>query len=157
MNLRDRIRMTDEEIQQFLQAERTIQVATIGRDGYPHLVAMWYTYLDGNLAFWTYVRSQKIINLRRDPRITILAETGSSYEELRGVQIKGEGTILDAPQTVLNIGRLLQKRYANPQSDYVDSPEFLAQAAKRVIVVVKPHEIVSWDHSKLSGLSQQQK
>ena len=84
---RDLIRMTDEEVEQFLDGRHTMNVATIGPDGRIHLVAMWYGFLEGAPAFWTYGKSQKILNLRRDPRITALVEDGEQYEELRGVEL----------------------------------------------------------------------
>ena len=90
MSRRNLINMTSEEIQSFLQEQRTLQVATIDHDGYPHLVAMWYILHEGKVVFWTYARSQKAVNLRRDPRLTCLAETGQRYEPLRVVFIRLE-------------------------------------------------------------------
>src|SRR5579859_2322418 len=107
MSRRSLITMNEEEIQAFLQEERTLQVATIDHDGYPHLVAMWYVLLDGQVAFWTYARSQKAVNLRRDPRLTCLVETGERYDELRGVQIKGQAIIRDEGETVLRLGEAI--------------------------------------------------
>src|SRR5439155_11047521 len=89
MNRRDQIRMTDEEIRAFLEEQRTLQVATIDHDGYPHLVAMWYILINDEIVFWTYAKSQKAANLRRDNKLTCLVEAGEQYNELRGVQIKG--------------------------------------------------------------------
>src|SRR5215469_16899975 len=100
MKRRKLIAMTDEEIQAFLQEERILQVATPGRDGYPHLVAMWYVLFEDRIAFWTYARSQKAVNLRRDARLTCMVEAGQRYEELRGVQIKGQATIYEDLSTV---------------------------------------------------------
>lgn len=150
MSRRKLIMMTDEEIQAFLQDGRTLQVATIDHDGYPHLIAMWYVVVEGQLAFWTYARSQKAVNLRRDPRLTCLVETGERYEELRGVQIKGQATLYDDLATVQHFGELIWERYTGPLNENT-RPMVLAQAAKRIAVVVKPVEIVSWDHRKLGG------
>src|SRR5438874_7585560 len=102
MNRRNQIRMNDEEIRAFLEEQRTLQVATIDRDGYPHLVAMWYVLINDEVVFWTYAKSQKAVNLRRDPRLTCLVEAGVRYEELRGVQIKGRAVISDDPTVVLH-------------------------------------------------------
>lgn len=151
MSRRTLINMTDEEIQAFLQQERTLQVATIDHDGYPHLIAMWYVLFEGQVAFWTYGKSQKAVNLRRDPRLTCLAETGERYEELRGVQIKGQAIIYDDVATVQRFGELIWERYTGPL-DEKTRPMVTAQAAKRIAVVVKPVEIVSWDHRKLGGV-----
>jgi len=143
--------MNDEEIRVFLEEQRTLQVATIDHDGFPHLVAMWYVLIDNEIAFWTYARSQKALNLRRDPRLTCLVETGTSYEELRGVQIKGNAVLSDDLATVQQLGEAIFTRYTGPLNDNTRSL-VTNQAPKRVAIVVKPVEIVSWDHGKLGGV-----
>jgi PPOX class probable F420-dependent enzyme len=151
MNRRKLIAMSEEEMQAFLQEQRTLQVATIGRDGYPHLVAMWYILNEGQIAFWTYARSQKAANLRRDPRLTCLVEAGERYEELRGAQIKGQAVIYDERETVQRFGEAIMERYIGPLNEGARAM-VTAQAAKRIAVVVKPIAIVSWDHRKLGGV-----
>jgi PPOX class probable F420-dependent enzyme len=151
MSRRNLITMTDVEIQAFLQEERTLQVATIDHDGYPHLVAMWYALYEGQVVFWTYGKSQKAVNLRRDPRLTCLAESGKRYEELRGVQIKGQAVIYDDVATVQRFGELIMERYHGPLDEKTRAM-VAAQAPKRIIVLVKPVEIISWDHRKLGGV-----
>ena len=150
MSRRDMIRMNDEEIRTFLQEQRTLQVATIDHDGWPHLIAMWYVLIDNQIAFWTYAKSQKVVNLRRDARLTCLVETGERYDELRGVQIKGRANIKDDRETVQRIGEAIFERNTGPLNE---NTRLLvaAQAAKRVLVFVEPVEIVSWDHRKLGG------
>jgi len=150
MSRRNSIRMNDEEIRAFLEEQRTLQVATIDHDGFPHLVAMWYVLVNNEVAFWTYAKSQKAINLRRDPRLTCLVEAGTSYEKLRGVQIKGHAVISDDLATVLKLGEAIWERYTGPLNEHT-RPMVEAQAVKRVAIVVKPVEIVSWDHGKLGG------
>ncbi len=150
MNRRALIRMSDEEIHSFLEEERTLQVATIDRDGTPHLVAMWYVLINDEIVFWTYAKSQKIANLRRDPRLTCLVEAGERYDELRGVQVKGRAEISDDRDTVQRIGETLWERYNGPLNDNARQM-VAAQATKRVIVFVKPQQVVSWDHRKLGG------
>lgn len=151
MNRRKLIAMSDEEIQAFLQEQRTLQVATIGRDGYPHLVAMWYVLFEQKIAFWTYTRSQKAVNLRRDPRLTCLVEAGERYDELRGTQIKGQALIVDEREAVQRFGEAIMERYTGPLNENTRAM-VTAQAAKRIVVVVNPVEIVSWDHRKLGGV-----
>ena len=150
MNRRDQIRMNDEEIRAFLEEQRTLQVATIDHDGWPHLVAMWYVLINDQIVFWTYAKSQKAANLRRDDRLTCLVETGERYDELRGVQIKGRATISDDRETVQRIGEAIWERYTGPLND-TTRKMVAAQAAKRVVISVKSVEIVSWDHRKLGG------
>jgi len=150
MNSRDLIRMNDEEIRAFLEEQRILQVATIDHDGWPHLVAMWNVLINDEVVFWTYARSQKAINLRRDPRLTCLVEAGERYEELRGVQIKGQAAINDELATVQRIGEAIWERYTGPLNENTRQM-VTAQAAKRVVIFVKPVEVVSWDHRKLGG------
>ena len=142
--------MSDDEISAFLEAGRDLQVASINADGTPHLVTMYYTDLDGDIAFWTYGKSQKIMNLRRDPRLTVLVATGEVYEQLKGVSIQGQAEIVDDPDDVLRYGEAVYERYWGPLNDTVREG-VRAMGAKRVVIVVKPDKILSWDHSKLGG------
>ena len=150
MNRRDLIRMNDEEIRAFLEEQRIVQVASIDHDGWPHLVAMWYRLINDEVVFWTYAKSQKAVNLRRDARLTCLVEAGEQYDELRGVQIKGQAIISEDRETVQRIGEAMWERYTGSLNDNTRQM-VAAQAAKRVVVFVKPVEIVSWDHRKLGG------
>jgi PPOX class probable F420-dependent enzyme len=150
MKRRNQIYMSDEEIRAFLDEQLTLQIATIDHDGWPHLVSMWYVVIEDRVVFWTYAKSQKIINLRRDARLTCLVEAGESYSELRGVQIKGRAIISDDYETVQRIGTIIWERYNGPLSDSARQM-VAAQAAKRALVFVEPVEIVSWDHRKLGG------
>jgi PPOX class probable F420-dependent enzyme len=147
---RDAIKMSDDEISAFLEAGRDLQVASINADGTPHLVTMWYAMQDGEIAFWTYGKSQKVINLRRDPRLTVLVATGEVYEQLKGVSIQGQAEIVDDPDDVLRYGEAVYERYWGPLNDTV-LEGVRAMGAKRVVIVVKPDKILSWDHSKLGG------
>jgi PPOX class probable F420-dependent enzyme len=147
---RDAIRMSDEEIREFLAAGRDLQVASINADGTPHLVTMWYAMRDGEVAFWTYAKSQKVVNLRRDPRLSVLVATGEVYEQLKGVSIVGRAEVVDDPDEVLGYGEAVYERYWGPLNDTVlDGVK--AMSAKRVVIVVKPEKILSWDHGKLGG------
>jgi PPOX class probable F420-dependent enzyme len=150
MSRRDQIRMSDEEIRAFLQEQRTLQVATIDHDGWPHLIAMWYVLINDQVVFWTYAKSQKAANMRRDDRLTCLVETGVRYDELRGVQIKGRAIIKNDRETVQRIGEAIFERYTGALNE--NTRLLVAvQAPKRVLVFVEPVEIISWDHRKLGG------
>lgn len=150
MSRRDQIRMTDEEVDAFLDGRHVMNVASIGADGQPHLVAMWYGFLDDAPAFWTYGKSQKVVNLRRDPRITCLVEAGDSYGELRGVELVGTATVFDDRESVLAVGRSVYERYTGPFSDTA-LPALEQMGAKRVAVRIDVRRVVSWDHAKLGG------
>jgi PPOX class probable F420-dependent enzyme len=147
---RDAIKMSDDQITEFLAAGRDLQVASINADGTPHLVTMWYAMRDGEVAFWTYGKSQKVLNLRRDPRLSVLVATGEVYEQLKGVSIAGEAEIVDDPDEVLRYGEDVYQRYWGPLDDTVREG-VRAMGAKRVVIVVKPQKVLSWDHSKLGG------
>jgi PPOX class probable F420-dependent enzyme len=151
MSRREQIRMSPEEIHALLEEQRTAAVATIGRDGFPHVVAMWYVPTEDALAFWTYAKSQKAINLRRDPRLTCLIESGESYGELRGAQIKGRAQIITEREAVQRWGVAIWARYASGEPTDAMRQMVAAQAAKRIVIVVRPVEIASWDHRKLGG------
>lgn len=148
MKRRDLIHMIDEEVHAFLAEGHTLQVATIAHDGAPHIVAMWYALIDGEVAFWTYAKSQKVMNLRRDPRLACLVETGDRYNELRGVQLRGQATISEDRAVVQRFGEALWERYTGPLDESVRQAVAL-QGAKRVVVLVKPLQVISWDHRKL--------
>jgi len=150
MSRRDMIHMNDEEIRAFLEEQRTLQVATIDHDGWPHLVAMWYALINDQIAFWTYAKSQKAVNLRRDPKLTCLVETGERYDELRGVQIKGRAILTTDQETIRRVAEVIYGRYVSPLND-ATRQMIAAQAPKRVLVFVEPVELVSWDHRKLGG------
>ncbi|MDQ1515779.1 MAG: hypothetical protein QOE80_1609 [Actinomycetota bacterium] len=145
---RERIRMTDAEVEEFLASERTVQLASIGPDGAPHLVPMWFAVIDGRIALWTYAKSQKTANLRRDRRVTCLLEAGEQYGELRGVSISGRAVLHDDYETVYQVGEALYRRY---QGDMTHSSRagVEAEARKRVAVFVDPVRTATWDHRKL--------
>jgi PPOX class probable F420-dependent enzyme len=149
-NQRAVIRMTDEEVKTFLEQSRTATMATTGPGGFPHLVAMWYGLLDGKVCFETKTKSQKVQNLRRDPRIACMVEAGQSYDELRGVSIEGRATIIDDLESdrYWDAGISVFERYNGPYTDEM-RPFVEAMMNKRVVVVVEPERIRSWDHRKL--------
>ena len=143
--------MSEDEIAAFLHDQRTMSVASLNADGQPHLVAMWYGFVDGAPAFWTYAKSQKILNLRRDPRLTVMIEDGEQYNELRGVQLAGNATIIDDPARVLEFGIQVAERYQGPVTEGA-LPYIQKNAAKRVVVRIDAQRTVSWDHRKLGGV-----
>lgn len=148
VNQRAQIRMTDEEIAEFVARSRTATMATLGPDGTPHLVAMWYAVVDGQIWFETKAKSQKVVNLRRDARITVLVEAGDTYDQLRGVAIEGTAVISDDPDDCHRVGVSVFERYTGPYTDDL-KPAVEAMMNKRVAVRVEPKRTRSWDHRKL--------
>jgi PPOX class probable F420-dependent enzyme len=152
MSRRDQITMTPDEIHAFLDAGRDLQVASINADGTPHLVTMWYLREGDDLVFWTYAKSQKVVNVRRDPRASVLVATGEKYEELQGVSITGAVTVDDDLDTVLAFGERVYEKYWGPIDNDLVRDGVRIMGAKRVLVRVSPVKTTSWDHSKLGGV-----
>ena len=152
---RDRVQMSDAEVEAMLAGSRKVQLATINPDGYPHLVTMYYTLVDGKIAFWTYRTSQKALNLARDPRISCLVETGEAYFDLRGVQVQGTVETITDPDAVLRIGQAIGEVLAGSLAGLSGQggdaiTDYVANAArKRYAYVVEPVRVISWDHAKL--------
>jgi PPOX class probable F420-dependent enzyme len=140
--------MTDAEIAEFVARGRTTTLATNGPTGLPHLVAMWYAVLDGEIWFETKAKSQKVQNLRRDDRVTCLIEDGQTYDALRGVSIEGNAVISDDIDDILRVGISVWERYYGPYTDE-QKPLVDQLMNKRVVVRVRPTRVRSWDHRKL--------
>jgi hypothetical protein len=147
-NQRGQIVMTDAEIADFVARSRTGTMATIGPDGQPHLVAMWYGVVDGDIWIETKVKSQKVVNLKRDPKTSFLIEDGMSYDSLRGVAFEGVAEIHDDPETIFAVGVSVWERYNGPYTDDL-RPAVDMMMNKRVAVRIRPHRVRSWDHNKL--------
>ncbi len=153
MSRREQIRMTDAEVEAFLEEQRVVVVATHGHDGWPHLMPLWYVVRDGCLWGWTYAKSQKTRNLERDPRATLQVEDGERYEELRGVMLRTEVRLHRDVETVAGVGVALVNRYSGtgPEFDAMRDA-FRAQARKRVgLEFVEVGRRATWDHRKLAG------
>ena len=147
-NQRSQIQMTGSEITTFIERSRTCTLATVGADGRPHLVAMWYAVIDGETWFETKAASQKAVNLRRDPRVTILIEDGLTYDRLRGVSIDGTAEIVEHPDRLWAVGLSVWERYTGPYTEEARPlVEFMLH--KRVAVRVTAVRTRSWDHRKL--------
>ena len=130
-----------------LDTAKTVHVASISPDGAPHLVPMWFIRDGDTVPFWTFGKSQKIQNIRRDPRVTVMAETGEDYFHLQGVTIRGRAELVDDPDRVADFGlRILDKYYG---AETGAAEHLVASAPKRVLVIVHPDKVSSWDHRKL--------
>lgn len=144
------IRMSDAEIDEFMKGRHSMSMATVNPDGSIHMVAMWYGFLEGCVAIETKTKSQKVRNLRRDPRMTCMVEAGDRYEELRGVELVGRAEIVEEPERMWEMGVDLFGRY---QGTYTEEmrPFVEAMLHKRVVVKLLVDRVVSWDHRKLNG------
>lgn len=150
---RDQIKLSDAERRELLGLERVAIVSSNGPKGWPHSMPMWFTVRDDVIWVWTYAKSQKVRNLERDPRATLLVEAGVEYTELRGVMVESEAVIHREPEVVAEFGKELTVRYSEGISSVEgDAAAALeAQAAKRVAISFPPLRTRSWDHRKLGG------
>ena len=137
--------MTPEEVDAFLAEQKTVTCATNGRNGFPHLMPLWYVLRDGRFWAWTYAKSQKVRNLERESRCTLQVEAGDSYLELRGEMLKCAAAIHRDPELVASVGTDLARRYGG--ADGHVTPE---QASKRVALQFVSSRVASWDHRKLA-------
>jgi PPOX class probable F420-dependent enzyme len=150
---RDQIELSEGELLALLEGERIAVVSSLGPRGWPHSMPMWFVPRAGEIWVWTYAKSQKVRNLERDPRATVLVETGHEYGELRGAMIEAEAEIHRDLETVVGFAEELAVRYAEGIST-VDGDAragLEAQAPKRVAIRFKPLRTASWDHRKLGG------
>lgn len=151
---RDQITMSDDELHDFVRAEKTLIIVSVGPAGYPHPMPMFfYTDPEGRFLVSTYGASQKVLNFKRNPKAALLIETGGEYEELKSVMMEADAEILDdndfVVETMMNI-----RRQRDP-SKVEFPPEEIEQigyaARKRVIIRFTPTKTISWDHTKLGG------
>ena len=146
MQTRPDIRLTPPEQAAFLHAHRKGALATIDQDGFPHVVAMNFAVRDGVFYMTSYGKAQKVVNIRRNPKVAIMVETGSAYAELKGVMVRGLCEIIDDPDAVRQV-------FAWSAEARGESPAAGAgrSAPKRVVLKIAPQKTVTWDHSKLGG------
>jgi len=147
MNRRRQIQLTPEELTAFLAQPHKAALATIDKDGFPHVVAMGYLAKDGAIYMTSYGKAQKVLNIRRNPKVGVMIETGQTYSDFIGVLLRGTCEIIDDPEAVARTMRELggnQPKGAAPRAATSSAP-------KRVVLKITPHKISSWDHRKLAG------
>jgi PPOX class probable F420-dependent enzyme len=150
---RSQIELTSDERAELLDSERIVVVASLGSRGWPHVMPLWYVPRNGEVWIYTYAKSQKVRNLERDPRATLLIETGHEYTELRGIQIEAEAEIHREHEEVFDLAKELTDRYSGGfEAVSGDAAAALAeQARKRVAIRFRPVRVATWDHGKLGG------
>jgi PPOX class probable F420-dependent enzyme len=149
---RDLISMTDDDMWDFIESRKSVQVATLNKDGSPHLTTLWFAVEDGKIVLETFTKSQKVVNLNRDPRIALLFESGETYNELKGVSINANVELVTEVDDVhrLHMSVLLRNTPEIPE-DVLDKAS-ASMAPKKTAILVKPDRVMSWDHSKLGGI-----
>jgi len=148
VNQRSQIEMSPEEVKAFVESSRTATLASVGATGQPHLVAMWYAVIDGQIWFETKAKAQKTVNMRRDERATVLIEDGLTYDSLRGVSLEGRAVVVDDPDALWAVGVSIWERYTGPYTEEM-KPFVEVMLNKRVAVRLDVDRIRSWDHRKL--------
>jgi PPOX class probable F420-dependent enzyme len=149
---RAEIQLSPDEQRELIESERVVVVSTIGPRGWPHSMPLWYVPRGTDIWIYTYAKSQKVRNLERDPRATLLVETGHEYHELRGVEIEAEAEIHRETGEVFELARELTARYAGgDQVDEEQAEALRTQARKRVAIRFEPKRVATWDHRKLGG------
>jgi PPOX class probable F420-dependent enzyme len=142
------IRLTPEEQAAFLRENRKAALATLDKDGFPHVVAMNFVARDGAFYMTSYGKAQKVVNIRRNPKVGLMIETGSAYAELKGVMVRGHCEIIEGAEAVQEVfawsAEARGESYSRPAGASSSAP-------KRVVLKIVPHKITSWDHSKLGG------
>ena len=151
MSRRAEIAMTADEAAAFIADQRVVTCATVGRDGWPHLMPLWYVIRVGELWAWTYAKSQKVRNLERDPRCTLQVEAGTTYDQLRGVMLKADAVIHREFDVVAAVGEEIAARYGGAALDDGARAYVHRQVAKRVALQFRPRESATWDHRKLGA------
>ena len=146
---RDQITMSDDELHAFLGEQKVVTCATIGPNGRPHLMPLWFAADGQKLRSWTYAKSQKAKNLERDPHATLQIEDGEQYHELRGVMMECDVEIEREPDKVVNFGMALFQRFGATGPDV--EAMIAGQAPKRIGMTFTPTRTISWDHGKLGG------
>ena len=147
-NERGKIVMGDDEVDAFLTQQRSSTVATVGLQGRMNLVAMWYDWHEGHVWIETKAKSQKVVNLRRDPRMSFLAEAGHTYDQLRGVSLEGAGVVIEDDAVVRDVCVRIFERYNAPYTEDL-KPFVEVMARNRVVVRLDAERTRSWDHRKL--------
>jgi PPOX class probable F420-dependent enzyme len=149
MNRRRQIRFTPKEQAVFLREHRKAALATIGQDGFPHIVAMNFYVKDGAFYMTSYGKAQKVLNIRRNPKAALMVESGDNYSELRGVMVRGHCEIIEGAEAVhMAFAEMAQARGTRSERPRAAT----GSAPKRVVLKLIPQKTTSWDHSKLGGV-----
>src|SRR5713226_8538597 len=148
-NQRERIRLSPQEAQRFLKESRTLVLATNGHDGCPHLVAMWYVVKDGDLLMTTYGKSQKAVNIGRDPRATAMIEAGERYDQLKGLMLRGRAEVVNDLKLTTEVLARVGEKMSGVGVSAEQHAALESQARKRIVIRFRPEKWASWDHSKI--------
>lgn len=142
-----KIAMSTDERNEFLAAERTCRVASVGADGAPHVTPLWFAWDGSALWLTSIVRSQRWTDIARNPRVSIVVDAGIEYMELRGVEIEGTAeTVGEVPRTGEPVPEL-----ETPEQLFADkyTGGTMFHDGRHAWLRIVPTKIVSWDFRKL--------
>ena len=149
---RDRIAMTENEMWEFIETRKSVQVATLNKDGSPHLTTLWFAVEGGKIVLETFTKSQKVVNLKRDPRIALLFESGEVYDQLRGVSINATAELVGDFEGVHALHMAVLRRNTPQIPEETLDKVSAGMAPKKTAILVKPEHVMTWDHTKLGGI-----
>ena len=151
---RETIAMTPAELSVYLAGQRRIILITNGSNGLPHPMPMNYGIdAQGRVFIVTFRKSQKVKNLERDPRATLLIESGDSYAELKSAILYCDAEIItDAGEIAANMALVRADGAMSASMSPAMSELVRASMAKRVVLRFTPFGVVTWDHGKLGGV-----
>ena len=151
---RDAIALSEEEMHAYAAEAKTLIIVSNGKDGFPHPMPMWF-YADDDLNFYctTFRKSQKVLNFQRDPKATLLIESGEEYAELKSLMVYADTEVIDDLETVTDTLVAVNSKGAQLNEDQLGRLRqgVMKTAEKRVVLKFIPRRFVSWDHSKLGG------
>lgn len=148
MNRQSQIQLTPEEQHAYLAEARTMTLCTVDKNGYPHAVAMAYMIKDGCIYMTSFKKAQKVVNVRRNPKVAVMIESGTAYDKLKGIMIRGDCEVIDEPEEVWNVMREI-RRFQGGELVAPNDAVIKERAKKRAIIKITPVKTSSWDHSKL--------
>jgi PPOX class probable F420-dependent enzyme len=131
----------DPRIQQYLATKDIVVLGTINPDGTPLITAMWFLHDPSALVLISMDGLQKVRNLRRDPRLHIVAESGARGDDIKGVAVRGRAEFLgDSPERRALATRLLDKYHPHLEQYWSGR----AMPADRVMFRVVPQQVRTW-------------
>ncbi len=150
---RDAIAMSTDEIRAYLTAQQRLILTSNGPDGYPHPMPMNFLFDDNDAYLMTTFRkSQKVMNMQRDPRCALLVESGSHYSELKSVLAYADAEIIDDADFTRDVMLALAAKEGDRAALSEEAKQTVAASVpKRIVLRFKPSDYISWDHSKLGG------
>ena len=138
---REQLRLTSGELEELLQTQRTLHVATVSPDGWPHVVPLWFVWREGAIWINNLRRSKRSRDVREGSPVALCVDTGVEYQELRGVVLYGRFESADEDPSLEAVKAEFARKYWK-----VDSiPDLKSHQWLRL----RPERTASWDFRKI--------